>query len=1110
MIYGSSPYLNRKLTGITGNTGPDGPTGNTGEDGPIGNLGNTGNTGPSITGMTLSADGRIQTSFDDGSVLFGSKIEGNNGTYYIFADGNNVAVGGATAFVGLTYTTSPYSPVLTFRGLTTSSKNDNISMVNISESDSGNHNVIEYSLARIPYLGISAGNEGEIVIHRGINFFSGATGTAYDAAKRTVDLQVLNYGERVELVEANFVEVASSNSSYVYWNIDWEFANTFILNSLDPSIDLSGENFFAQYIIIKNPPSSDVAKSLTLIVPAGVTSPSGTVTKYISVDELNGYSAGEGNENISWPLTYAPCFTNNIDVINMVSLDDIWYANYAIINDNDTQVNWNADYFTCTTNIDDPQPPEPILGFCCVACDTDNSQSGQRYESQCDGQFFPYDVYPDADINLCNDSQENQGICCYKNSNNQITKYPQLTTNCICSQLANYVAANYIWTPVDDCYKTIDIIDCTNAFNGIGACCSGDGSCTQTSNSDCPAFWQARGVVCSNICITGTGGCCVDGDCTNENGFSNCDGTFYGCGVLCGDGEATCEAPPISIDPCQIYDATTGQITIKKINPISGKDTGQTQNLSIGDEFAGGIVAGIFNPNGATCFGYQYHGYDPSTDNASVPDLTKFQRFTSSDSFEKTEHQCINYRSYHSSQGYGFPVNEEYQANKNQDVWVMIVSKHPVMFKQIQNLIGTPQYTIELVESLSLVDQYTEGNGRGLDDIDLFNYNYVTKFAWGNGGTAFSPIFSDSISTNAPQPVSENNICGTGQGGYIFADGAYGSVGNTYYGNNNAFVNCDAGIDCAGCKNAPYKRTTSIEYKYFRPTGRWSLNFGLMNCCRIASAEVSNYFYQTFGGSNDIRSEPPALRTSYRSNQSANYNFRFSFAPNGSTNPYRTTTTEALSVFNRMYWPLDDTNTRETDYLYDLQYPQVSPWYLPSIDELAFLAYQCVNNNLQQNINSASGTPIGTNGGWVWSSTGAFDGGKTGEYLQRNNDPIGNTIDDLNPDNPLIATDRFTKAWAIKFDPAVSPNSSNFKVGKKNNSTETYEVRPVRMIRCDQQYYDNDDPQGIRNRVWNVPRLPLSVVVNGTDQFDTIYYGRVSQFQRDNIESTLYKNIDPT
>jgi len=727
MSYGSSPYLNRKLTGITGPTGPDGPTGNSGEPGIAGNAGNTGNTGPSISGMTSISDGRIQTSFDDGTVLFGEKIAGSNGSYYIFADGNNISVGGVTVFDELTYGTDgdgKTRPILKFRGFTTASANESIQTIGISTGEDSDYVGINYNLVGLRYLGLSGGNSGEIVAHVGTNRYYGVTGTAYDAVKKTVDLQVLNYGERVNLVEANYVEVPSTNSSYVYWNIDWENANTFILNPLDPSIDLSGENFFAQYIVIKEPPANDIAQALTIIVPAGVTSPEGTVTKYLSVAELNGYSAGDGRENVSWPLTYAPCFsTDKIDVINMVSLENVWYANYGIINENDDQITWNASYFTCTQNIDDPIPPDPPepedpLGFCCVACDSSGELSGQRYKSQCtNGQFFDYDVYPNANIDLCEDSAENQGICCYKNSQGQIIKHNQLTTNCICSQLANNVAEDYIWTPVDDCYTSLDIINCTNAFAGVGACCNGNGGCSQTTRSGCASgMWQAPGVVCGTICSTGTGGCCVDGNCTNVNGLSNCNGTFYGCGVLCGD--VTCETPPISNDPCQIYDPLTGEITIKKIDPSTGTDTGRTQTFQIGAEFAGGIIAGIFNPNGATCFGYQYHGFNPlaqSQQSASV----YFNNLTSSGNLESIEHTCVNYRSYHSQQGYGFSVNEPYSANKNQDVWVMVVSKYPVMFKQIENFTGT-RYDIELVTSFNDLDVNIEGQSKAFDETNLF------------------------------------------------------------------------------------------------------------------------------------------------------------------------------------------------------------------------------------------------------------------------------------------------------------------------------------------------------------------------------------------------------
>ena len=65
-----------------------------------------------------------------------------------------------------------------------------------------------------------------------------------------------------------------------------------------------------------------------------------------------------------------------------------------------------------------------------------------------------------------------------------------------------------------------------------------------------------------------------------------------------------------------------------------------------------------------------------------------------------------------------------------------------------------------------------------------------------------------------------------------------------------------------------------------------------------------------------------------------------------------------------------------------------------------------------------------------------------------------------------------TEAWAmqINFTDITKPN-----ISKVNRMTK-YEVRPVRMIRCDRKYYTEND--AIRYwRFWKIPILPPSTII---------------------------------
>ena len=105
-------------------------------------------------------------------------------------------------------------------------------------------------------------------------------------------------------------------------------------------------------------------------------------------------------------------------------------------------------------------------------------------------------------------------------------------------------------------------------------------------------------------------------------------------------------------------------------------------------------------------------------------------------------------------------------------------------------------------------------------------------------------------------------------------------------------------------------------------------------------------------------------------------------------------------------------------------------------------------------------------------------------------------------------------AWALKFA-ANAAASTNYAVGKKINFGFQAEVRPIRMIRCDQKYYKNTDPEPLRNRTWFVPRLPISVAVNGTNnppsgsQPSGTVYAELENLFVNQVAPTLYTNNNP-
>jgi len=215
---------------------------------------------------------------------------------------------------------------------------------------------------------------------------------------------------------------------------------------------------------------------------------------------------------------------------------------------------------------------------------------------------------------------------------------------------------------------------------------------------------------------------------------------------------------------------------------------------------------------------------------------------------------------------------------------------------------------------------------------------------------------------------------------------------------------------------------------------------------------------------------------------------------------------EACSAVNRRYYTVEQMNDYgtyhpgegETNY-----YPQISRWYIPSFDEMAFIAKQCknidfVNNTtlqqriLQYNIDypwtnagftfpngiASVGVKIGEEllgaNGYVWTSTGSFDVGNTAEYIQATGGaPTANSG---------IECKQFTKAWAFDFSQLQlnSGESGTIKIKKLHDFNDRAELRLVRMIRCDQRYYDNNSPEKLKNTVWSVPRITENAICNGT------------------------------
>ena len=262
----------------------------------------------------------------------------------------------------------------------------------------------------------------------------------------------------------------------------------------------------------------------------------------------------------------------------------------------------------------------------------------------------------------------------------------------------------------------------------------------------------------------------------------------------------------------------------------------------------------------------------------------------------------------------------------------------------------------------------------------------------------------------------------------------------------------------------------------------------------------------------------------------------------------KTTIAEGCSIWNRLFYPVDNPIGNHTGKLnvnmsgysaLNNQYPQLSHWYIPSIDELAFIAKSCVNEGLQQKIIDANGisigdprinrndwsigtvNPIGSNSvrlntpagltqftsNYVWSSSGSWADGVLSQYAQ--NQTTGSVTSGNSANN---TTRQFTNAWAIRFDHRPDTQDPTFyKVSKFHDLDDRLELRLVRMVRCDQRYYDQNSDQQLKNTFWQVPRLTISTVVTGL--LPTSNVSNIFQLNSNNSSGATYNlarwNQDP-
>lgn len=298
------------------------------------------------------------------------------------------------------------------------------------------------------------------------------------------------------------------------------------------------------------------------------------------------------------------------------------------------------------------------------------------------------------------------------------------------------------------------------------------------------------------------------------------------------------------------------------------------------------------------------------------------------------------------------------------------------------NLISNPE--IESISYTPLID----GRGYGIihDDLCSVEDSYImvispssisneitkTSYTWSRSGKDWGPLFdrfgrikeSDTIGLNLRNE------------GFVYNNTLSSET-------NNSIIRENANLYCTkrSPEDSPFDRLT--RRSTHGAFGRWSMDWGLYNTIRLVNARLFN----TTGISYDQYLYPSLYDSGNRFNDSFMRDM-----PNG------------LIEYNK--------NSTKS-------YERTSDWFIPSVNEWAFIADQILYNRLNENLTDMGAEPLSD---YHWSSTGAFD------YLN------GEGISD-----GITATPG-SVSWSI--------NLSNLNFVLRHR-LDVAKVRPIKLIRCD-------------------------------------------------------------
>ena len=1037
ILHGSSFF---RPIGNEGVSGPIGPTGPTGPTGPVGTgpTGPTGFSGGSIINMYLVDDDgnpthtghklhTIFTNLGDGTTTTyttETNIKGPTGNTYISIDGGNTfdssnPLGSTGFFKGRNDNNDINTIVL--RSIEV--KGDALTLTQNDVLDTIN---LDYDRGRFGYVNTQGGQRGALVGTDDGNPYQlhGFTGASYNDSVNAIDVAVKSFKEQSKYLTVgdmgstfDFVNAAHGiDGSMPYYTgmINPNSAKVFVLDMqqlLDqthPTGKTGGLNVKiekAQFGYTGNGPfegdklvGNDLSKAWTLIVKGA--------------DISNIESEQVRFTNCIWPLDKQPCWSGGTDIFNFFWLPceptatdpnnpdkidrcpdgNAWFGNVVQWKSGDT-----------TTEAGAGQDFDP---FWCH----DLIEGGRNYRSSNQTD------YPGIELNFDGTTDATGGCCvgdgnCVHTTKKKCYGGYYLGNGIVCNDSCNETGACCVYhedtdeieckiTTVDECVNLNDIPNLRTQFGGTASNCE---------DINCSSYQNLLGACCNGI-----GGCqeITELDCVKSGGFFQGTGTpcvkIYGDNLInicnggtgaCCQGDGTCIDGVTGgecLDAGKIYAGDGTECTDISCGFNDGRRCSpsvSSLNLQPGDLYGGGIVVGLYQPYGSRILGATAFGGSKET---PWSDLMRGGSEGATVDYHGLTSDFV--RSQYDYHGYGFTSEKGISEYNKLDI--------------NDETIKPDAYYI--IASLSPIAIEGDRNVVSLSD----NPGATCEFYWGNRGSAWGPIYNqdtgqlDDLSSDYVSKIFPYKE------GYWFnqdlgTTGSYNNLQiNTFSGHKKARRLGNVALDKL--------RTAPLQTAH----GYWKRNYGLYNTIRIIGAD--NTLYQ----------------------EKTDDSFTFSDFGPGLTADY-------ISAFRatRLYDDKIISATGSTGG--DNTTSRLSGWYIPSHDELAYIADKCVSEsegfNLNAHIFQEGGVPFS---GWYWTSTGAFDEtkgrtGGDGEGVANGN-----------------SADAGTLAWALKFD--ANGNSDEFYVGKKHRTHNKYKVRPIRMLRCDGQYAtDGSDNQ----KLWKLPKV---------------------------------------